>query len=131
MATSPTTRITGTLSAANYDFSGFIGANLTVNKAHLTVTANPATMLYGDAVPALTYAVTGFVNNETSSVISGAPALSTTASSTGPIGNYPIQVAVGTLSASNYDFPVHVRLGSMPGPSLLNPARTRSPVGHS
>ena len=45
----------GTLSAgANYAIN-FIGANLTITQALLTVTANPRTKAYGSADPALTY----------------------------------------------------------------------------
>src|SRR5208283_2902159 len=72
--------------------------------ATLTVTANPATSVYGQPLPSLTYAITGFVNKDPSSVVSGAPALSTTATTASNAGNYPITVMTGTLSAANYSF---------------------------
>ncbi len=64
----------GTLSAANYDFpaTGLIGNTLTVTPAALTITANAETKVYGAAVPAVTYEVSGLVNNDTPSVVSGA-----------------------------------------------------------
>ncbi len=76
-----------------------------VSKAHLIVTADPQSKTYGAAVPALTYRLSGFVNGDTSSVVSGTPWLSTSTASTSPVGEYPITVTAGTLSAANYDFP--------------------------
>jgi hypothetical protein len=98
----------GTLSAANYAFpsTAFVGGTLTVTRAHLTVTANPATKVYGQANPALTFTLSGFVNGDTASVVSGVPTLSSTASASSGVGNYPITVVnAGTLAAANYDFP--------------------------
>ncbi|APA93400.1 hypothetical protein BK054_14430 [Myroides sp. ZB35] len=48
---------------SNYSLS-FIGANLTINRAPLTVSANPQSKIYGDVDPALDYAVSGLVNND-------------------------------------------------------------------
>jgi len=96
---------TGTLSAANYSFA-FKTGTLTVNKAVLTVAANNLKMTQGSAVPTLTYTTTGFVNGDssTSGATAGAPALSTTATSTAPAGSYPITTKVGSLTALNYSF---------------------------
>ncbi|HWB13392.1 MAG TPA: MBG domain-containing protein [Pirellulales bacterium] len=95
----------GTLNAANYVFS-FVNGTLSVSPATLTltVTADDKTMVYGAAVPALTDTITGFVNGDTASVVSGAASLSTTATSASGVGNYPIDVSLGTLSAANYTF---------------------------
>ena len=38
-------------------------------------------------------------------MVSGSPVLNTTATTSSPAGTYPITVAIGTLSAANYDFP--------------------------
>jgi hypothetical protein len=95
----------GTLSAANYDFPTLIGGTLIVNPAALTVTATTQSMLYGGTVPALAVTISGFVNGDTASVVSGTPVLTTSATATSGVGSYPITVAFGTLSASNYDFP--------------------------
>ncbi len=62
-------------------------------------------MAHGDAVPALTWTIAGFVNGDTAGVVQGAPDLSTSATSTSGAGRYPITVGIGTLSAANYDFP--------------------------
>ena len=70
----------GNLSSVNYDFN-FISGSLIVKKAMLTVTADSKTKFYGQDNPALTYSLSGFVNNESaaSGVIYGAPVLATSA----------------------------------------------------
>ena len=80
--------------------------SLTVNPAPLTVTANNVSMVYGAAVPALSDQITGFVNGQNSSVVTGTPIISTTASSTSTVagGPYTITITAGTLSAANYTF---------------------------
>jgi uncharacterized protein (TIGR03437 family) len=89
--------------ATNYAIN-FVNSTLTISKAALTVRAENKTKLYGAANPELTATITGFVNNENASVLAGAPALTTTATQTSGAGNYPINVARGTLSATNYEF---------------------------
>lgn len=93
----------GTLSAANYSFT-FVSGNLTVTPATLTVTANNQSRPYGATDPLLTASYGGFVNGEDTNVLNGSPSLSTAAISNSPPGTYPIQVAAGTLSATNYSF---------------------------
>jgi hypothetical protein len=96
----------GSLSAANYDFT-FESGSLTINPAHLTVTADNKTKVLNSANPPLTYTISGFKNGETDAVVSGLASCSTTAVLASPVsGNpYPITCTVGTLSAANYDFP--------------------------
>lgn len=98
----------GSLTAQNYKFEtagppGGEGA-VRVYKAPLTVTANTVTMTEGGTVPPLTYTITGFVNGEDSSVVSGSALLNTTATSASNTGEYPITVNVSGLSAENYYF---------------------------
>ncbi len=76
----------------------------TINKAQLTVTANNASVPFNQAIPPLTYTVTGFVNGDTSSVVSGKPTETTTAKKGSPKGSYPITLGQGTLAATNYTF---------------------------
>ena len=78
--------------------------NLTVNQAVLTVTANNASKVYGTANPAFTPSYSGFVNGDTSAVLTGSPSLTTTATAASPVGSYTITAAAGTLSAANYSF---------------------------
>jgi filamentous hemagglutinin family protein len=104
-----TTTITaspGSLAASNYDFTGLTDGTLTINKAHLTVTADDKSRLYGAANPALTTTISGFVNGETlaTSGITGSAGASTSAGATTDAGSASITPAIGTISASNYDF---------------------------
>jgi hypothetical protein len=89
--------------ASNYDIS-YVAGTLIVSKAPLLVTAEPKTKVYGQPVPDLTYTVSGFVNGQDASVMSGAPSLSTPATATSDVGTYPIIVTAGTLGAANYRF---------------------------
>ena len=79
-------------------------AALTVTKAVLTVTANNASRTYGDPNPTFTYAISGFVNGDTISVVSGSPSCTSTATASSPVGTYPIVCTQGTLAAANYTF---------------------------
>ena len=96
----------GSLTAANYDFTNLVNGSLTINKAHLTVTANNASKTYGDANPTLSATVSGFVNNETlaTSGVTGSGSATTTATATTGAGSATISAATGNLAASNYDF---------------------------
>jgi hypothetical protein len=78
---------------------------VTIHRAHLTLTAQNQTKVYGEPNPALTFTVTGFVAGDTlaTSGITGAPVL-TTAPADGHVGTYPITIAAGSLAAPNYDF---------------------------
>src|SRR5205823_2183558 len=99
--TYPITAAAGSLSASNYTLA-FVNGTLTVGQATLTVTADNQSRAYASANPTLTASYSGFVNGDTASVLSGAPALSTTATLSSGIGTYPIAAAVGSLSAANY-----------------------------
>ena len=95
---------TGTaFNAANYSISYVVGT-LTVNPATLTVTADDQSKTYVDANPTLTATITGYVNGEDGTVVSGAADLSTTADSTSGIGAYAITPTIGSLAAANYTF---------------------------
>ena len=91
--------------AVDSDYAiSYVAGTLTVSPATLTVTANNQTRPPGEANPPLTYTITGLVNGDSSSVVSGAPILSTTAIIASPAGQYPIDITAGSLSAANYDF---------------------------
>ena len=94
----------GTLIAANYSFS-FSAGTLTVVPALLTVTASPQTVIYGSALPALNYFISGFVNGDSvATAVQGAPSLTTPATAGAGAGRYAITVSQGSLSALNYKF---------------------------
>lgn len=73
--------------------------SLTIDQAPLSVEADSKSKVYGAPNPALTYTVSGLVNGDTESVLSGS--LATTATIDSPVGSYPI--TQGTLSAANYE----------------------------
>jgi hypothetical protein len=75
-----------------------------VTPAVLTVTATNATRVFRQPNPTLTATIAGFVNGDTSSVVTGSPSLSTTATIASPVGSYPIIATQGTLVAANYIF---------------------------
>ena len=88
----------------NYYPAPAVDQSFTVAKATLTVTANYATKVFDTANPTFTDTVTGFVNNDPASVVSGSASLTTTATTTSPVGTWTITAAQGTLSAANYTF---------------------------
>jgi MBG domain (YGX type) len=77
----------------------------TITPAPLLVRANNVSTVYGSAVPALTYVMSGFVGGDNSSVVSGKPVIATTAAAGAGAGAYAVTIAAGNLSAANYDFP--------------------------
>ena len=88
----------------NYSY-GTGTLNLTVNKLQLTVTADDQVMTYGSAVPPLTATITGLVNGDSLlSAVTGAAALSTSATSASGVDTYGITCDVGTLASANYSF---------------------------
>jgi len=93
---------TGTCTITANDGATSLNQNLTITKAALTVTADSKTKVYGSANPALTTTITGFVNGETSAVLTAQPVPATGASTGSGIGSYPITVSGGT--ATNYSF---------------------------
>jgi hypothetical protein len=74
----------------------------TIVPAPLTVTAASQTITYGDAIPALTYSYTGFVNEESTSALTEEPTISTTATVISDAADYAITLTGG--SADNYAF---------------------------
>jgi|HigsolmetaAR202D_1030399.scaffolds.fasta_scaffold02981_5 Gluconolactonase len=73
---------------------------LTVNKAPLTITAQNATRVEGEANPSFSVSYSGFVNGENASVLGGTLVLSTSANASSPAGTYSI-VPSG-LTSNNY-----------------------------
>jgi len=89
---------------------GFGASDLytTTRAAVLTVTANNQSRLFGQPNPPLTYTIRGFVGGETSAVVSGTAACTTTATPSSTAGSYPITCTAGTLSAPGYTFTTFV-----------------------
>ncbi len=99
-----TTKVVASYGGNTMNDSSTGNANVVVQPAVLTVTAANATMKQGLAVPSFTYSVTGYINGDTGSVVSGAPSEITAATSSSPQGTYPIVISAGTLAAQNYSF---------------------------
>jgi hypothetical protein len=91
-------------------FAGFApaGANVIAYRIapFLTVTADALSRIYGDANPALTYGLTGFLTGDTAAnSTTGAASLSTTATASTSVGSAPITVSLGTLASDlGYQF---------------------------
>ncbi len=74
---------------------------LTVTAAPLTVTASSTTVVYGSAVPTITPIYSGFVNGDTSSVVTTPPTCTTSYTVTSAVGSSPSTSCSGA-SAANY-----------------------------
>ena len=90
-----------------------------MNKAALTVVAEDASRLYGDANPAFTTTLTGFVNGEilATSGVTGAGGVTTSATTASSVGTYALVADAGTYAAANYVF-----TGRMDGRLSITPA---------
>ncbi|MFI5461177.1 MAG: MBG domain-containing protein, partial [Isosphaerales bacterium] len=96
----------------NYNVTFVNNTTGTISPAPLTVTLKDASMVYGSALPNVTYTITGFIGADTTSVVSGAPVITPAATSASNVGVYAITITAGTLSAANYDFPAADLVGS-------------------
>jgi len=99
---------TATASATFAGDANYTGASnsttFAITKALVTVTANNTSRAVGAANPTFTASYSGFMGADTSAVLSGAPSLTTTATTSSLAGTYPITTAVGSLTAANYTF---------------------------
>ena len=80
--------------------------SIQVNPAVLNVgVLGSPTRFYGQPNPAFNYTLATFLNGDTqATATTGLPLLSTTATPKSDAGTYPINVSLGTLMASNYNF---------------------------
>ena len=72
----------------NYSFV-YTNGSVQVDPAPLSVAASSAATTYGAAAPAITASYSGFVNGDSAGSLTTAPACSTTATSSSPVGSYP------------------------------------------
>lgn len=86
----------------------------------LTLTSNPASKTQGDANPAFGFTASGlFAGDAAADVFSGTPTLSTSATVASPAGGYNIDLALGTVVLSDFDYTVNLVAGVLtidPGP---------------
>ncbi len=80
----------------------FVPGILTVTPAPLTITANSLSKAFDAPNPLLTWVATGFVNGENTNMLTTLPTCATTATTTSPVGSYPITCSGAT--AANYSF---------------------------
>lgn len=100
---------------------------LQITPVSLLIRPNDLSRRYGAANPSFTASFTGFVNNDTSAVVSGLT-LGTTATSASGIGGYPITGSGAT--ATNYD--ITYQPGTLTinrAPLLITPDSTNRPYG--
>jgi hypothetical protein len=91
--------------AGDNQFGASTGTStLTVTKATLTVTTQPATRVYGDPNPPFTFVISGFLNNETAAVVTGTANCTSSAGTNTPAGTQTITCSIGSLAATNYIF---------------------------
>jgi sugar lactone lactonase YvrE len=98
LITATLTPASGT-SLSNYTVTN-PGGTLTITPtaaAGVTVTVNCVSKVYGAANPAFTATVTGALNGDTFTLT-----FNTTATTSSPVGSYPITVTVGGAAAANY-----------------------------
>jgi gliding motility-associated-like protein len=83
----------------NYNITYLNGA-LTVARRALTITADPKEKFIGTVNPVLTVSYSGLANGETNAILTTQPAVTTTAVTGSPTGDYPI--TVNGAAAANY-----------------------------
>ncbi|MBM3639430.1 MAG: hypothetical protein FJW98_08390, partial [Actinobacteria bacterium] len=96
----PGTSCSGAI-ASNYSFT-YVAGSVNISKKAITVTASDHTVTYGDAVPTVTPAYSGFVNGQNATSFTSAPTCSTTYSVTTGAGTVATTCTGG--AATNYSF---------------------------
>ena len=85
----------GTFAAFDYTIT-YVAGDVVVGGAPLTIKARNKTIRQGSAIPTLTVNYKGFVNGDTQASLTSQPTITTTATSSSPVGVYPI-VASGAV----------------------------------
>ena len=93
--------ITVSAGTVNYPRLLFVAGTLTINKAPLTISAGNYTMKQTDERPVFKAQYEGFKLNETESVLTSQPILTTNAPANNTPGEY--EISVSGASAANYD----------------------------
>ena len=89
---------------SNYNISYATGADLTVGKASLTITATDQTMTYGGTMPSLTLGYGGFVNGQNAADLTTAPTVASGTLASANAGTYTGTLVASGGVSSNYSF---------------------------
>lgn len=73
-----------------------VKGTLTITRATLTITATNATIAVGQSIPILSATSIGLIDPDTLATLDTPPMLATTATSTSPVGTYPITLSAAT-----------------------------------
>ncbi len=97
--------IQAVFSPSNGNYIGSNGSTTqTIGKAPLNVAASSATVTYGDAAPAITAAITGFVLGETTANLTTQPTCSTTYVQGSPVSGSQYPSSCTGAVSNNYSF---------------------------
>lgn len=89
--------------AVDTDYSiSYVGGQLILTPASLTITANDAIKAYGASLPSLSASFSGFVNGDTSANLTTQPTVSTTGTAASHVAGSPYAVGVSGAFDSNY-----------------------------
>ncbi len=100
--------------STDYSSSSSGPVQFTIGTAALTITANAATSVYGEGLPALTASYKGFVTGDIPASLSTPPVLSTSATAFSHAGDYPITAS----GARDPDYTIRYVAGTL----LITPA---------
>jgi len=110
----------------------YVAGTLRITPAALTITANNKSRVFGQANPPLTATISGLVNGDTPASLIRPPTLTTTATLSSRVGNYPI-VASGAVD-TNYVIKYvkgTLTVLAYPTPALASIFPNRIAVGYS
>lgn len=94
--------IPATFTKGDESFTANIVYRYTIKPAQLKAKVNNASREYGEDNPHFSVTYSGFLGGDNESVITTTPTISTTATKTSNVGEYPITISGG--SAANYEF---------------------------
>lgn len=109
--------------AGNYTLNPLGAVSGAITPAPLTITANPASKVYGAALPAFSVSYNGFVPGDSPASLTTLPAVTTTATTASPAGSYSLNV--GGASAIDY------AITYVPGTLVITRASTSASLSSS
>lgn len=94
--------IPATYTDGEHTFVAQIPYHYTINPVKITAKVSNVTRRYGEENPSFNITYSGFLSGDNENAITTKPSVTTTATTTSGIGDYPITISGG--SATNYDF---------------------------